>query len=336
MIGLVGFFVYGVAGIACLVGVVGAARLNSPRRKERRALVMALAATAGWCTAVAAFGVDHTCALGLEILRNLAWIYVILRLFSNDGRHETLRQIRPLVGALVAVELLQVPLLVLGTKVDALEVVALLRMLVAAGALVLMHNFFGGATDGVRRSLAWACGGITAFWAFELNYYTIAYLTGYAASELNILRAILIAGMAIVVAIGASRNADDLTFRPSRAVTFSTLSLVIVAVYFLAMVGLANGAARLAGDLARLTQVGFLLVAAALSFLWLPSTKLRRRARAFALKHLFRHRYDYRTEWVRFTHTIGSARGIGTGLHERAIQSLADIADSPAGLLLIA
>lgn len=52
------------------------------------------------------------------------------------------------------------------------------------------------------------------------------------------------------------------------------------------------------------------------------------------VKHLFLHRYDYRAEWLRFTRTMGAAGAGMAPLEERAIQALADIADSPAGLLL--
>ena len=61
--------------------------------------------------------------------------------------------------------------------------------------------------------------------------------------------------------------------------------------------------------------------------------------RVTATKHLFQHRYDYREEWLRFTRTIGhgssTAVGNATSLHERAVKALADITDSPAGLLLM-
>jgi len=46
------------------------------------------------------------------------------------------------------------------------------------------------------------------------------------------------------------------------------------------------------------------------------------------------HRYDYRAEWLRFTETISRGGEQVTPLHERVVQSLADIADSQSGLLL--
>ena len=37
----------------------------------------------------------------------------------------------------------------------------------------------------------------------------------------------------------------------------------------------------------------------------LPSAKARSWAKVKLAKHLFEHRYDYRTEWLRFTETRG-------------------------------
>jgi putative PEP-CTERM system histidine kinase len=52
-------------------------------------------------------------------------------------------------------------------------------------------------------------------------------------------------------------------------------------------------------------------------------------------KHLFEHRYDYRTEWLRFTETVGRAGPNAQPLGERIIKAFADIVDSPGGLLLV-
>ena len=333
MTGVSAFLFYGLAAIACAIAALVVLRRGATKRLDRDATATALALSAIWCTTVAALGVDVPLTHLVEIARNIAWVYALFRHFANDGRDETLRIVRPVVLTLGMVEGLQLILLLLVPAGLALEVSALLRMLVAVGALVLVHNLFLGAASNSRRLLAWNSGGQALFWAFELNLFTVSYLTGDAVAGLEILRALVMAALAASFVIGTQGRAG-LSFRPSRAVTFSSLSLAVLAVYFLAMVGLANGVARLSGDLARITQVGFLLVAATVSLVWLPSQRLRGLVRVLVLKHLFKHRYDYREEWLRFTRTIASAAGPGAGLHERAVQSLADIADSPAGLLL--
>ncbi|WP_375290159.1 XrtA/PEP-CTERM system histidine kinase PrsK [Qipengyuania sp.] len=334
MTGVLALFLYGACAIGAGFAALAVLRRNARVQAERYSLVLALAVTAAWAVAVAALGVNHEIVWCAEALRNLAWLFTGYRMFANDGRHEAVAQVRPLVAALLIVESLQFILLGWREADGVLAIAALLRMMVSAGALVLLHNLYGGAADSSRRLLAWSCGGIAAFWAFELNLHTIAYLTGGAAEELNLLRALFAIGLVLAVGIGASVRAPNLAFRPSRALTFSTLSLGIVAIYFLTMIALANGVARFAGDLAQVTQVAFLLAAAALSLLWLPSERLRNLARTAVLKHLFRHRYDYRSVWLRFTRTISGAGQSTGGLHERAIRSLANMADSPSGLLL--
>ncbi|OBX18300.1 histidine kinase [Erythrobacter sp. QSSC1-22B] len=343
MAALIAFIAFGIAALACIFAVVWIARSSRRDRSDRMATLVALLITALWCLAVAALGADRSLARFAETARDLAWTIVLFRLFANDGRDASLQLVRPVIGALVFVQFLQVVVIVIGIYGDAdreaartaFETLALFHILVAAGALVLLHNLYAGASEMSRRLLAWSSGALALFWAFELNYHTVVYLGGGALADLNAMRGLIMAGMACGIAVGFSRSGRELTFRPSRAVTFQLLSLVLIGAYFAAMVLLSDWAARFSGDLGRITQVGFLLAAAAFAVLWLPSQRVRDWLRVMATKHLFKHRYDYRAEWLRFTHTIGRPTGVGGSLWERAIQSLADITDSPCGLLLV-
>ena len=68
----------------------------------------------------------------------------------------------------------------------------------------------------------------------------------------------------------------------------------------------------------------------------LPSAKARSWAKVKIAKHLFEHRYDYRTEWLRFTeHGRASAEPMRAPLGERVIKAFADILEAPGGLLLV-
>lgn len=343
MQGILTFVAFGIAALACVFAAVWIARSGRRDRSDRSATLLALSVTALWCLAVAALGADRVLAQFAENARDLAWTIVLFRLFANDGRDASLQLVRPVIGALVFVQLLQLVVIVVGmdgaadreAARTAFETLALFRILVAVGALVLLHNLYAGAADMSRRLLAWSAGGLTLFWGFELNFHTVAYLDGGALAELNGLRGLVLAGVACAVAVGFARSSRELSFRPSRAVTFQLLSLVLIGGYFAAMVLLSGWAARFSGDLGRITQVGFLLAATAFTVLWLPSPRFRDWLRVMATKHLFKHRYDYRSEWIRFTHTIGRPSAAQDSLPERAIKSLADITDSPCGLLLV-
>ena len=64
-------------------------------------------------------------------------------------------------------------------------------------------------------------------------------------------------------------------------------------------------------------------------------TKARAWAKVKLAKHLFEHRYDYRSEWLRFASTVGRSGPNAPPLGERVIKAFADITDSPGGLLLV-
>ncbi|MBA3898333.1 MAG: PEP-CTERM system histidine kinase PrsK, partial [Sphingomonadaceae bacterium] len=58
-------------------------------------------------------------------------------------------------------------------------------------------------------------------------------------------------------------------------------------------------------------------------------------ARVMLAKHVFAHRYDYRAEWLRFTDTLGRPGDAPAALDVRVVKAVADITESPSGLLLL-
>jgi putative PEP-CTERM system histidine kinase len=171
-------------------------------------------------------------------------------------------------------------------------------------------------------------------WAFDLNLYTIAYLAGGWPAEIASMRGLAAAVLAGMLMIGAGRNPETIRFKPSRAVTFRTFSLLIIAVYFVAMISIAQWLSFAKDDFSRFLQIGVVTLASAVALLFLPSQRLRSWFNVVIAKHLFQHRYDYREEWLRFAQTISSSNLLGRPLGERVVKAVCDIADSPGGLLL--
>jgi len=74
------------------------------------------------------------------------------------------------------------------------------------------------------------------------------------------------------------------------------------------------------------------------AMLLLPGGRARSWLRLQIAKHLFRHRYDYRAEWLRFTRTLGGGEEGGEAddtLAGRIERAFADITESPAARLLV-
>lgn len=334
---------YLIGGIAAAGAGVWIARAGDDNRPDREAVLIALGATVIWCSLSIA-AEPGSVLIGIAgSARNLALLAVIFQLFAADGRDESLKPTRPVIVILVLVQLLQLFLIVVETQVSGYpqilqlvqEMSRLFSMMIAIGALVLLHNLYAGAASASRRIILWSGIGLGAFFAYDLNIHTLAYLGKTNPVMLGSLQGIVAGVMAIMMAVGANSSSAGLEFRPSRAVTFQTLSLLVIGSYLIVMVLVTRSLALLGGDVGRASQIAFLVFAIAAAIIWLPSQRIRRSLRVMAAKHLFQHRYDYREEWLRFTRTIGQVSSSGSSFKERAVKAIADITESPAGLLLM-
>ena len=332
------------AGAAfCAFAVVWLLRQPVSKRSDRNPTIAALALTGVWAAVVASYGAEAHPSQIAEAARNLSWILVLYRLFSHDGRDQHLRAVRPVIVALSFVVLLQAALIYVDrfwATEDALAIAvqqtsAMFHILVAIGALVLLHNLYGGAARETRDALRWSAAGLAGFWAVELNHYVVAYLSNGPAVEFIALRGLVAGVMAVLLALGASNGLAGRRLQASHSVAFQTLSLIVIGGYLLLMFGAAQMLSLLEGNIGRLAQIGFLVAATTITLMWLPSERLRGWLRVTVLKHLFKHRYDYRQEWMRFTQTIGRSGGDDSSLYQRAAQSMADIVGSPAAILFL-
>jgi len=317
-------------------------RRRSDRNGSARAEIAAFTLTAAWALIIAGTGHETLVGQLFETLRSLAWLSVAFVLFSRDGRHTSVAPIRPVMAALVFVEMLQFLLLMMNLRYGGnavaqgmiFQISVLFRLLVATGALVLVHNLYAGAMAQQRVALRWTCMALATIWGYDLNLYTIAYLSHSLPVELEALRGLVQVGVAGLLTIGAVRGRSALRFSPSRAVAFQSLSLLVIGGYMILMVGAAQSLAWLGGNASQLAQLGFVFVTSVLVVAILPSGRVRGWLKVMLAKHFFQHRYDYRAEWLRFTRTIGRASTHAPSLHERVVQAVADITDSAAGLLL--
>jgi putative PEP-CTERM system histidine kinase len=306
-----------------------------------RPMGVAIVLSSMWAISVLAFGLTAVTGHLLFSLANLAWLWVLYGLFAQDGRHASLGPIRPVVLSLTFVEFLQIAVTVVGIGIaegsaadELLRTGVSIRLLFCAGALVLVHNLYVGASPANRVGLRWPAAALATLWLYELNYNTIVYLGGDVPLLLAALRGCVPLAMVCQLALGAMSQNGQQAFRPSRAFAFQSFSLLLIGAYFLVMVVAFQGLTAIDGDFVRLAQLAFIAVASALALVVLPSRRMRAWLRITATKHLFQHRYDYREEWLRFTRTMGGAGPEMLPLRERAVQALADIPDSPAGLLL--
>lgn len=333
---------WAIGALCCLIAAGWLQRRPQQFGPAHSALIAAAALTGVWAGAGALTGIASAATALAESARNLAWLFALYRLFAFDGRHSSMRPVRPMALALGFVELLQAALTLRlapfsashGLIEPGFHTITTFHLLMVIGGLVLLHNLYSGASSQARHVLRWPALALALFWIVDLNLYAIAYLSDGTPLVLAAMRGLLAAPAAALLAFGAVGGSGSSRFRPSRTVAFQTISLLLIGGYLAAMVAAAQWLAFAGSDYVAPLQLSFVVAASLIAVLVLPSARLRGWLRVTAAKHLFQHRYDYRAEWLRFTRTIGESGANRTSLEERVIRAVADITDSPAGLLL--
>lgn len=308
---------------------------------RHKSLVVAALVTVMWSASVVSQGEASHLSQLCESFRNLAWLGFMILLVRErrDSWHPAVITLYAVVGAVILIGIvidLVVPSFAGSPRlIEAASIASIvLRMMVAIGALVLVHNLYTAASREARWSIRLPMAALAGMWVFDLNLYTVAYLTGGPVNQLYAARGLVMMLVAGVIAIGSRRNLEG-KVQVSRAVTFQSLSLMAIGGYLVVMV-LVVRALNLAGipniQLAQLTVV---VGMTALGLALFPSRRLRAWLKVKLLKHFFQHRYDYRVEWMRFTETLGRPAPDAAPLDERVVKAIADITESPGGLLLL-
>ena len=304
------------------------------RQPGHRLLLGAFALTACWAW-LEAVAPDSAVASYAETARNLVWVGLLYSLYvsSSERGEKSVRLVYAAVSAALGSQLVVTTILLASMSPAVEEANLLLRITAAAGSLVLVHNLYGQASPSSRSNIRFAMLALALSWAYDLNLYTVSYLAQSAAAGLADWRGIAVALTGPLFAL-AVRHEDDWRIRPSRAATFQSLSLLAICAYFAVMAVLATALRGTGVEWLRYLSATLLAVMVVAAMVLLPSQRARSWAKVKIAKHLFEHRYDYRTEWLRFTDTLGGSSAEARPLGERVIKAFADILDSPGGLLL--
>jgi putative PEP-CTERM system histidine kinase len=332
------FIIWAHALAALLFGALAISRLREPADGlPRGSFAFALAATALWALAVAGIDARDIATRIVETVRNLAWFGFLYTLLRQSGRR---------VGLAIGATFVVVALVCIATAAVALVETALgaqnlaatrlvLRMIVAVTGLVLVHHLALAAAPASRGGVRLALVALATMWGTDLILFSTAWATGIWPGPLVAIRGVTMAVVAAMLAVAVHRG-GDWTLKLSRTVAFRGLLAGVIAAYFTAM-ALATGLfANVGGAHARIVQTAFIAGATATLFGILSSPWLRAWVKVKVAKHFFDHRYDYRHEWLRFTATLGRPDADAAPLEQRVVKAIADLTDSPGGLLLVA
>jgi putative PEP-CTERM system histidine kinase len=200
-------------------------------------------------------------------------------------------------------------------------------------ALALAAQFFSEATIDQESSLKLICIAAVLVIGSQALMATVALLSHQVPPWLMLLRVLsMIAALTLIVR-GWRRNPQwslAVFVSPQARAYASKLTAVCVQLALILIVtplfrSLAPKTAVMGGSV-------FALVSFAVLFLLLFSESLQAQLRVYISKHFLPFRYDYREEWLRLIDTL-AAPSEDTPLPERAIQGVAQIVNSPAGVL---
>ena len=342
MIGFIQLWSHALA--ALLYGALAVWQLRHWNRDStNRPLVAAFAVTSVWAILVAFDGPHGMGAAIAEAARNFGFLAFMYALFCSaaqqDGRERAVKAVYTVVAAVIGLELTVggvAPQFAGNPPVYAalLATAQILGLTVAAGSLILVHNLYGQAAPDSRTGIRLPMIALAGLWAYDLHLYTIAYLTRGPVVDLFAMRGAILAALVPLFALASRRNAQW-RVQMSRTATFQSVSLLAILSYLIVMMTATRALETVGGEWVRVGQVAIIFTMTLAAVVLLPSGRMRAWTRVVLAKHFFEHRYDYRQEWLRFTRTMGTAGEDAAPLGERVVKALADMADAPAGLLLV-
>lgn len=335
---------YGLAGAAYTAFALQLWRVGHgqmTRRSAARWMQAAIVATALWGW----FGLaDQFAATVLfmrlgalaDLLAYTCWFALLLRLLRPESG------VKPALGlawlayvvtaAVLAAALLQ--LLVIG-KVGGLDersrTVLLSGMVLSVLALVLVEQLLRNVQEDSLWNAKPLCLGLAGAFLFDLYLYSDAVLFNGLDPDATSIRGAVRALMVPLLLLSMLRSKDWIaTLRVSRKVAFHSATLLFSGAYLIFIAGLGYYVRLFGGQWGGALQLGLTFLALIALITLVLSGSVRAKMRVFLGKHFFRYRYDYREEWLRFTHTL-SAQSSPQQMGQQVIRGLANMLESPAG-----
>ena len=320
---------------ALLFGALTLWAMTAPTQLPRRPLAAALVLTALWALTVAGVGGREPATRIAEAARDLSWFGVMLAIWRRSEVAPQPVALGIVYGVLasVTVSAALVAVAVHAMTGSALVPAALLlRIMVTLAALILLHHLHATA-GGTRADTRLLAAALALVWLTDLALLSTAYLWGSWPAAIAAVRGVALTIAAALVAAALFRPVGEV--QVSRSAAVQSLSIAAIGLYLAAMVLATSAIGAVGGSQGRVAQTAFVFGSAAALLTLARSPWLRAWAKVKLAKHLFRHRYDYRAEWIRFTETLGLPGAAAAPLGERMVQAVGDLIGSPAGLLFV-
>lgn len=304
--------------------------------KVLKSLALAAFISALWCLLHTGTNVSSSLPpvflLLVEMCRNGAWIHVLTQLSPTDSRLRKLllglAHLPWLVGSAVLIYLRD------SLHPDAIyEPFLWISMCVTISGLVAVEQAYRHTLKDFMEALRFIYFGIAGLFVFDLYFYAQTLLMEKINPDTYTGRGAISIVVPILIIAGLNRlQHNRLRFQVSRHLAFYTSSLIMTGTMLVMMAIGSFYVREFGGSWGNVIQTALLFAGTVLTLITMSSARIRAHTRVVISKHLFRHRYDYREEWLRLIQTLTSTSQSQT-IYTVSIKSLAQIFDAGGGVL---
>ncbi|MBC7908748.1 MAG: PEP-CTERM system histidine kinase PrsK [Rhodospirillaceae bacterium] len=298
--------------------------------RHRLLAVAAGLASALWSASIAA-ALPPMVSLGLELLRNTSWLWLLWALLCAGGERT-----RSATSILSAGRFLPLAALAANFVPQLGSLVQIQMLVVPVLELLALENLLRATGQAGRWRLKYPFLGLGLIFAYDLVLYADRHLLGELDPTFFSARGFVNALATIPLTVGVARLKEwsgdwDIDIHASRKAALHSMALIASGLYLMTMGFIGFAIREVGGEWGGALQVTFMFAGLLIMAAVFASGRVMSWARVVIRKHFFSYKYDYREEWLRFIRMLSA--GEAGSLSARVLRAMADLMDSPAGAL---
>jgi putative PEP-CTERM system histidine kinase len=273
-------------------------------------------------------------AFALEAASGLAWLVFVSGLLCSVSDAFIRRQWMIVISALF-LGISMAIVLAYGAGAAAISDKAFIasRLLTIIITAIVLENLVRNTAAEEWWSLKLLCIGLGGVLAYDLFLYADGLLFSALSRSLIAARGVVYALVVpLLFLVTLRRGMWHAQLHVSHRTAFYSSAIAAIGGYLAVMALAAYYINRMGGAWGPIVQVIFLFGALITLLLIMVSGSSRAFLRVTIAKHLYRYKYDYREEWLRFTRRLAETES-GAPIALRITQAIADIVDSTGGVL---
>jgi putative PEP-CTERM system histidine kinase len=181
-------------------------------------------------------------------------------------------------------------------------------MLYCVFALINLETTFSATTGSARWRIKFEFIGLVSIISVLIFYFSQGLLYRIINMSLMPIRSGIFIMASILIGYSKIFRGNDVKVLVSRYVLYRSLTLIIVGLYLIILGLMGEGMRYLRIPFSRDLTVFFAFVSGITLLILFLSEQLRRKVKVFINKHLYKHKHDYREEWLKFTHVLSKCK----------------------------